>query len=474
MSFSMRRRSFLQVASLAPGLLPLLDAQIAKAAGRPKRLIVIAVPNGVREDVYWPKGTESKFVIDPSAPLSPLLPHQSDIVFVGGIKLQNGADALKTGLGGHGSLPFLLTGTRGAPGPKISDGVTISASGPSVDVFVAKALAKQKEFRFESLVLVPFRHADGNNDGYLSFNGAPIGGALPNVPSQRHDPVALFNDVFGGGAGTAALAKQRAQRKSVLDFANGYLKYMNTFVGAEDRRKLDAHAEGIRVIEKQLAAVDASCQKPTLGTEPLDSNVINANANVPAIIKAQIDITVAAMACDLTRVASFLWQDSGNVRWVWSWLGAQFTKKGTDFANSGENMGLRNDHEIAHRDGEAEYTPLKNRVCQWYMEQLAYLIKKLKDTPDVGGGSMFDNTVILFANMQRTGGGHQTDNLPWIIAGSGGGYFKTGRFLPWPSGTPGQNIPQNRVLASLCNAMDVPVGHFGEVDYGGELTSLRG
>ena len=87
---------------------------------------------------------------------------------------------------------------------------------------------------------------------------------------------------------------------------------------------------------------------------------------------------------------------------------------------------------------------------------------------------MFDTTAILFVNLQRSGGGHQTDNLPYILAGSAGGYFKPGRFLPWPSGKPGTDIAQNRILASLCNAMDVPVETFGDKDYGGELTLLRG
>lgn len=467
------RRSLLKALGLAPALVPLLDAEVARAATpKPKRFIVIAVPNGVREDVYWPRGTETSWTIGADAPLAPLIPHQKDIIFLGGIKLQNGADALGT-LGGHGCLPFLLTGGRGAPGPTIGDGVKLSASNPSVDVYIAKQLGKRVDLRFESLALVPWRH-EGYNDGYLSFYGPAIGGAIPNVPTQRHDPIALFDDLFGGG-NDATTAKLRAQRKSVLDFTGSYLSYMAKSLGTEDRRRLDAHAEGVRRIEKQLAPGPTGCTKPTLGDpKTLDSSITSANPNVANIVKAHIDLTVAAMACDVTRVASMLWGDSGNVRWVWSWLGPEFTKPGRDFANNGENKGLRNDHEIAHRDGEAEFTPLKNRATQWYMEQLAYLIAALKATPDAGGGSLFDSTAILFVNMQRSGGGHQTDNLPWIIAGSAGGYFKTGRFLPWPSGTEGTNIPHNPILAAMCNAMDCPVEWYGEKDYGGELTLLKG
>ena len=176
----------------------------------------------------------------------------------------------------------------------------------------------------------------------------------------------------------------------------------------------------------------------------------------------------------MTRVASLLWPDSVGNFSVFYWLGNEFTVKGTDFANAGENQGLRNHHEIAHKDSDPAYQPLANRVQQWYLEQFAYLIQKLKDTKDADGTPMFDSSVLLYANLQRNGGGHETTNLPWILAGSCGGYFKTGRFLPWPSGTKGKGIPQNGILTAICNAMGVPRDWYGSADYGSELSLLRG
>ena len=323
------RRTLLRSLRLAPGLVPLLDAGTAKGAGKAKRLIVIAVPNGVREKAYWPTGTENAWVINPDGPLAPLLPHQKDVTFLGGIKIQCGHDALKNGLGGHGSLPFTLTGTRGVPGPTISDGVKISAGGPSVDVFIGKALAKRDNLRLETLPMTPFRHADNNNDGYLSFSGPPIGGTIPNVPTQRHDPISLFNDVFGSGAGDAALAKLRGQRKSILDFHAGYISSMRMRLGTDDRAKLDAHAEGIRRIEVLLSPPAKACVGPALPTAKIDTTVTNANPNIPTVIRAQLDILAAAMACDLVRVSSLLWQDSGNVRWCGAGLAVSSRSKAT-------------------------------------------------------------------------------------------------------------------------------------------------
>lgn len=468
------RRTFLAGVGASSLLLPMLDVtrERARAATAAKRLIVIAVPNGVREDLYWPTGGETNFSLKAGSPLRALQDHLDDIIFMGGLTLKNGQDSNNGGLGGHAALPFLLTGARGVPGPTISDGVTKSASFPSVDQYIAKKIGEKTPLPFESLVLRPLNH--GGNDVFLSFNGAPLDPSTPNVPTPRVDPAQIYQDLFSGASLDGdRLARLRLERRSVLDFVSGRLSGFAKRLGQEDRLKIEAHSEAIRRVEKQLDTLTGQCAAPTLPGEPPGYLQENGNPNLPSIIRSQIDLTVAAMACDATRVASMLWSSSHNIHWVFSWLGDEYTVP-TDYFGGGENGGRRNHHEIAHKDGEAPFTDMMNRCSEWYLEQLAYLIQRMKETPDVEGKTLFDNTAILFTNLQRTGGGHNTDNLPWILAGSCGGYFKTGRFLPWPGGKTGQSVPQNGVLTALCNAMDVPMDYYGEQDYGGELSSLRG
>lgn len=478
------RRALLSSMGIGAAFLPLLSARPGLSQGLPtaKRFVVIAVPNGVKEEVYWPKGTAENFSIPldsevPTAhrfsPLQPLREHQSDIIFLGGLALQNGRDSNGGSLGGHAALPFLLTGARGVPGPEISDGVKLSAAVPSIDRFIGKELAQRHGLKFDSLAINPVKRFRGN-DGYLSFDGPPVGDS-PDAPQPRVDPYAIFDEMFGGAnLGTSELELLRKKRKSVLDLVGGQLEGWSKNLGTDDRERIGAHLESIRAIERRLDTMSAGCAPPGIALDQ-DADYLTDNGNtfIDQIIKAQIDLTVAALACDLTRVVSMLWMDQGNVRWVFHWLGQDFTKPGTDFANQGENRGLRNHHEIAHKDGEAEYQPLMNRGCQWFIEQYAYLIARMKATQDVSGAPLFDSSVALFANLQRTGGGHHTDNLPWLLAGSCGGYFQTGRFHAWPSGEPGTSVPQNGVLTAICNAMDVPVDHYGDADYGGELSLLR-
>ncbi len=465
------RRSLLAGLGASAGFLPLLHTTRGYGADPlfPKRLVVIAYPNGVIGDDYWPAGGELDFVINEgeNSPLAPLAPHRDDILLLGGIDYRNQIE--NGGGAGHAALPFMFTGVGGAPiDGTISDGVALSAGGPSVDQYIATQLQQQVMLPFHSLVLQPTRHE--GLDRYLSFSGSTIGGQ-PNAPQPEYDPVSLFDSLFGGGLmEPAAIAQLRAERGSVLDHVYGNLDRMQARLGTEDRMKLEAHMTSIRDLEQQLAAGGA-CAVP--GAPPAsDYETWLCNPNLPDIMKLQMDMLTIALSCDLTRVGSMLWCNSTNINVSFFWLGDEFSDPGEADDNAGFDAPFRHHHEIAHAEYRDETRRrMKNQVDQWFISQFAYLLQKLKETPE-GDGTMLDNTAVVLANCQRTGGGHQIEDVPWIIGGSCGGYLRTGRLLRWAGGTEGQGVPQNGVLAALCNAMGVPVEHYGDPEYGGELTTL--
>ena len=103
------------------------------------------------------------------------------------------------------------------------------------------------------------------------------------------------------------------------------------------------------------------------------------------------------------------------------------------------------------------------------MTQFAKLLDQMKAVKE-GDRTMLDNSVVLYANHAGSNANvHGPDDLPWILAGSCGGYFKTGQMIQLTE----TRAPVNRVLVSLCNAMGVPSETFGDADYGGELAQLR-
>ena len=62
---------------------------------------------------------------------------------------------------------------------------------------------------------------------------------------------------------------------------------------------------------------------------------------------------------------------------------------------------------------------------------MAYLAKRLAETPEPGGdGSLLDNTLLVWTNELGKGNSHTHDNIPFVLVG-GGLDFKMGRSLKY-------------------------------------------
>ncbi len=126
-------------------------------------------------------------------------------------------------------------------------------------------------------------------------------------------------------------------------------------------------------------------------------------------------------------------------------------------------------HELSHEpdSNETAYEKLI-KINTWYCEQVAYLAKRLSETPEPGGeGSLLDNTTIVWTNELGKGNSHTRDNIPFVMVGGGLG-LKMGRAVNY------EKTPHNRLLMTICRAMGHPVQSFGNPDFcsDGELTGL--
>ena len=74
------------------------------------------------------------------------------------------------------------------------------------------------------------------------------------------------------------------------------------------------------------------------------------------------------------------------------------------------------------------------KIDRWIYEQIAILVKGLADTPEPGGTAL-DNTVIMTGNGMTEGADHGVQGIPFLLIGSCGGYFKTGRVVKFGSWT---------------------------------------
>jgi hypothetical protein len=286
----------------------------------------------------------------------------------------------------------------------------------------------------------------GDVTSYISYSSADH--PLP----PENNPLSVFNRVFmdlqaGGGQPMVdqAAAQRLAQRKSVLDAVIDSYGSLAPKLGALDKATMEAHQSAIRDLELRLTAdggnvSTAACVKPS--TPSIDHQK---NDNFPSVGKLQMDLLVMALACDLTRVATLQWEAAySDVRFTW--LGAE-----------------RGHHTISHdSDGNSESLEMLTKINVWYAEQFAYLLQKLDEIKEADG-SLLDNSVVFWGNELARGNVHSHWPMPFVLAGSGGGAIKTGRFLTFPKADPSSS--HSNLLGSMMNAVGVPGQTFGNPKY---------
>jgi hypothetical protein len=434
------RRSLLKQLGVSSAVLPFLGnlPSFAAAATTPrKRLVIVFSPDGVVKKNFWP--TEPGPFGDTPLPaiLEPFTPFRDQLLTLEGVhnRIAGDGDGHMRGIG------CLLTGIELFPGniQGGSDTPAGWASGLSIDQELKNFFQSNPATatRFGSLefgVLVPDRADTWTRMVY----------AGPNKPIAPIDnPYQMYAKLYGQ-------VKDRENMQSVLDDLQEELASVASRLPAEDRRILEEHTQLVREFEQELAAPRETIphQVPVL-----EQDVVDENDEMPRISRMQIELLVASLAADFTRVATLQYTNSvGQPRFRW-----------LDISEG--------QHDLSHEPNSNEEAQEKlTKINAWYASEIAFLAKRLAETPEPGGeGSMLDNTTILWTNELGEGNSHTHNNIPWVFLGGGLG-LKTGRAMRVEGGG-----HHNRLLLSIAHAMGhTSLERFGNPDYCGEgpLTGL--
>ncbi|MFM7150418.1 MAG: DUF1552 domain-containing protein [Gemmataceae bacterium] len=430
MRLSPSRRDLLRDLGLGTAALPFLlnlpGLGFAGSSRRKQRLVVLFSPNGVVPKTFWPTETGDAFDLKES--LKPLEPFKNQTLVLHGVcdKVRGDGDNHMRGIG------CLLTGVELFPGNIQGGSHTPAgwASGLSIDQEIKRFLQKDPatRTRFGSLelgVMVPDRADTWTRMSY----------AGPNKPiTPIDDPYQLFQKLYGR-------SKDRETLASVLDTVSEDLKKLREKVGTEDRRLLDEHTGFVREMEQELKA-SAATKELGHKVPELEAGLKEENDNIPKLYKMQIDLLVNSFVGDFARVATFQFTNSVGMARM-RWLGIS-----------------EGHHEISHEpDSNAGAQEKLTKINKWICEQLAYLAKRLAETPEPGGpGSLLDNTTIVWTNELGQGNSHTLDNIPFVLVGKGLD-FKMGRGLKLP------RVPHNRLLLSLAHGFGHRIGKFGNPDF---------
>lgn len=315
-------------------------------------------------------------------------------------------------LGGHGvSNDTALTAAMCEhPDPESYDAT--NALGPSIDHVLADRLAEKYPVKFKRIHLT----VDGHQYGTPYYSG----------PNQRvygePSPEAAFATIFDGVStdepDPAQVHLQLKRRGVIKGVMSSYNRYKGV-VSQSDMHQIDAHLDHLSQLEKELLAPPVVCEVPTGITDPagLPGNVVGS---------LHVKLILAALRCGLTNVANL---EIADILAPWAPSGL-LMDSGFDIGHSlhhyASDIGAEGTAHSQLDDFVTEM--LENR--RWRMSLFKELAEGLDDPAFMEGDkTMLDNSIMLMTSEFSSGAMHSSAGIPMLLAGSAGGYFKTGRHL---------------------------------------------
>jgi hypothetical protein len=252
--------------------------------------------------------------------------------------------------------------------------------------------------------------------------GDKTGGTF--LPGERN-PVAAFQRVapiITGGMMTGPMVNQAlVARRSMLDYILGDITTFRARLGKQEQPKLDLYMQAVRDLENSLGGVMTGGTPPaamcgTAMPPAVAANIQSTCADLPVVSRPFLDVMALALACGVTRVASFM-------------VG------GGEQDNPVPFMGMDSWHGVSHMDPGGSGGQLMIKMQNYLAGEFAYFVQKLKSYPD-GTGTVLDNSVVVWGTQNGNScqvafspEDHDRHNSPFVVAGKLGGAFKPGNLI---------------------------------------------
>lgn len=418
--------------SLAPRA---MAATATPIGASPRRMAYMFVPNGMHLPDWTPKN--HGYAYDLPHILQPLASVQDDVMVISGLTHDKGR-ANGDGAGDHArSASVFLTGAQ----PRKTDGSDIR-SGVSVDQIAAKAAGSATRFASLELGCEPGRSAGNCDSGYSCAYSSNISWSSGSTPvGKETNPRFVFDRLFGDGKPRDLdqnAIRREALKKSVLDFIADDAKRLQSQLGSNDREKLEEYLSGVREVERRIERTDDDPKISVDVDYPIPKGT---PSDYGEHIRLMCDMIVLAFQTDRTRIATFMLADAGSNR-------------------SYRQINVPDGHhDLSHHRGDAAKHAKIREINRFHVSQLAYLLQRLKATPDGVEGNLLDHSMICYGSAISDGDRHNNENLPILLAGHGGGAIDSGRHVQVAPETP------------MCNLFMSMLDHFGTpVDFVGDST----
>ena len=412
-------------------MVPALSAVTAKPA---QRFGFFYMPNGVAMNHtgvnYWkPQTVGPDFEFSPI--LSPLESYRKQVMVISGLH-NRAAESLGDGNGDHTrSTASWLTGTH----IKRTEGSDLRA-GTSVDQVIASQYKKDTPLPSLELAILPNSVTGGCDTGYSCAYGTTLAWSSPTTPlPTQSSPRLVFEQLFGDG-GSAEHQRTAARTKgSLLDSAIQEMNGLQAKLGPADRSTVSDYLDVLREVERRIQQTEAKnaespaaeYERPGIGVpERFDDHA-----------KLMFDLQHLAFQADITRVTTFMYGAEQRARMY-------------------PEIGLNESHHSMSHHGNAPDNLAKyTKLCTWHVELFAYLVEKMRNTPD-GDGTLLDHSLLMIGGGMSDGNIHSHMDVPIALVGGANG-FKGNQHMAMKMGTPLSNL-----LVAVANHSGVPIDSFGD------------
>jgi hypothetical protein len=327
-----------------------------------------------------------------------------------------------------------LTGCRA----KKTDGPDIHL-GTSLDQIIAREYAKETQLGSLELALDATDIVGNCSYGFSCAYNNTIAWRTPTTPlPMENNPRAVFERLFGASDSTDPKVRTRQLKTdaSILDSVTRQVSGLNTGLGARDRQKLGDYLDAVRDVERRINKAEQQASREL----PLVEQPVGIPATFQEHANLMFDLQLLAFQTDLTRVFTFVMAREGATR-------------------SYPEIGVADSHHpLTHHQNVPEKLARLAKLNTYHVSQLAYFVDKLQKTQQ-GGGTLLDDTVLLFGSGMSDGHMHLPKNVPVLVTAGKNINIRGNRSIALD---PEKGTPLASLQLSILEKLGLQVEKFGD------------
>lgn len=446
-SFRIDRRTCLKGvgASLA---LPLLETMgwaestkgRTKVVKPPVRLGFMYMPHGVILDQFWPANPES-FLKAPPPALESLRPVLNQCLLMKGIS----GVPIAPFTGAPHALELSTWLTASLPDSNRRNQIHIAISADQIAANYVGGLTSLPSLELATMPQTHKENQEGLNEGYYSH--CSFRSPTQAVPAETN-PRSVLNRLFGKSDKPGQATQADPLDRQMLDLVIGGARDLRRKLPQDDQHKLDEYLDSVRSVERRIAAIEYRQKEAALEKAGVAASKRKASDSPPIEIKipegdkrseymqVMCDLNVLAFQTDTTRVSTYIGSTPNGVSYP--------------------ELGFKDEHHSqTHHNNRPEQVRKVAAITKFNIDQFAYMVNKMHNLKE-GDGTLLDNCIMMWGSGLENGNDHSRANLPFIIAGKGGGSINNGRFLAHTKGNQGDLL--TTLLACAGVPLDRPIG----------------